>query len=160
MSLLNKGPSNSDFADGPLLCVECPLRACVRISYMRARARFLVWLNCYMNYLFLSFFRVGRAFFKVVILFELYSFASLTLKTLLQMAKSKLPRNVFVVRYRPYKCKKSVVFGTYALLKYALHTMPFVMDWYDADVFDIEYIDPLGCPYLVFHWDCTVYGDK
>ena len=76
------------------------------------------------------------------------------------MSQSKLPRNVFVVRYRPDKRKKSVVFGTYDKLKFALHTMPIIMDWYDADSFDINYIDSAGNSIMVFYWDSSTYGNK
>lgn len=73
---------------------------------------------------------------------------------------TKLPRNVFVVRYRPDKRKKSVVFGTYDKLKYALYTMSIIMDWYDAGSFDINYIDSRGNSIMVFYWDRSLYGDK
>lgn len=76
------------------------------------------------------------------------------------MNSTKLPRNVFFVRYRPSKRKKSVIFGTYDCLKYALHTMPIIMDWYDADSFDINYIDSRGNSFQVFYWDRSLYGDK
>lgn len=74
------------------------------------------------------------------------------------MSCNKLSRNVFVVRYRPDKCKPSVVFGTYDRLKYALNTIAVIMDWYDADSFDINYIDSRGNSIIVFHWNCSIDG--